>query len=46
MQLTVCVSPEAGWCELESFLGGTRKRLTVAMYQFTAPHIFKAVKMR
>ena len=44
MGLTVCVSPEAGWSELESFLGGTRKRLTVAMYQFTAPHVFKAVE--
>jgi hypothetical protein len=44
MDLTVCVSPEAGWSELETFLGGTKRRLTVAMYQFTAPHIFKAVE--
>ena len=44
MKATICVSPEAGWGELESFLGGTRKRLTVAMYQFTAPHIFQAVR--
>jgi PLD-like domain len=43
MDLTICVSPEAGWSELEGFLAGTQKRLTVAMYQFTAPHIFKAV---
>ncbi len=43
MELTICVSPEAGWSELESFLGATRKSLTVAMYQFTAPHIFEAV---
>jgi hypothetical protein len=43
MELTVCVSPEAGWSELETFLGATTRRLTVAMYQFTAPHIFKAV---
>jgi PLD-like domain len=43
MELTVCVSPEAGWSELENFLAGTKKRLTVAMYQFTAPHIFDAV---
>lgn len=43
MDLTVCVSPEAGWSELEAFLGGTTKSLTVAMYQFTAPHIFAAV---
>ena len=43
MELTICVSPEAGWSELEDFLGETKKSLTVAMYQFTAPHIFDAV---
>src|SRR5262249_17883408 len=44
MAVTICVSPEAGWTELEAFLAGTTSRLTVAMYQFTAPHIFKAVE--
>ena len=44
MQVTVCVSPEAGWDELEKFLKATQERLTVAMYQFTAPHIFSAVQ--
>lgn len=44
MKATICVSPEAGWSELETFLEGTKNRLTVAMYQFTAPHIFKAVQ--
>jgi phospholipase D-like protein len=44
MELTICVSPEAGWSELESYLGETKSTLTVAMYQFTAPHIFKAIK--
>jgi hypothetical protein len=44
MELTICVSPEAGWGELESFLGETKSSLTVAMYQFTAPHIFKAIE--
>ena len=43
MDLTICVSPEAGWSELQTFLAETQKRLTVAMYQFTAPHIFKGV---
>jgi hypothetical protein len=43
MKATICVSPEAGWSELETFLEGTKERLTVAMYQFTAPHIFEAV---
>jgi hypothetical protein len=44
MKLTICVSPEAGWGELEKFLGDTTSSLTVAMYQFTAPHIFEAVE--
>jgi hypothetical protein len=44
MELTVCVSPEAGWSELETFLSATQASLTVAMYQFTAPHIFEAVE--
>jgi hypothetical protein len=44
MKVTVCVSPEAGWGELRAFLAGTRERLTVAMYQFTAPHVLEAVR--
>jgi len=44
MKMTICVSPEAGWSELETFLGDTTSTLTVAMYQFTAPHIFKAIE--
>ena len=44
MDLTICVSPEAGWGELEAFLVNTTDTLTVAMYQFTAPHIFDAVE--
>jgi hypothetical protein len=44
MNLTICVSPEAGWGELESFLADTKSRLIVAMYQFTAPHIFEAIE--
>src|SRR3979411_2755898 len=44
MEMTICVSPEAGWSELETFLGETESTLTVAMYQFTAPHIFKAIE--
>ena len=43
MDLIICVSPEAGWRELEAVLAATEERLTVAMYQFTAPHIFEAV---
>jgi hypothetical protein len=44
MELTICVSPEAGWSELEPFLGEIRSTLTVGMYQFTAPHIFAAIE--
>jgi hypothetical protein len=44
MEMTICVSPEAGWSELETFLGETTSTLTVAMYQFTAPHIFDAIE--
>lgn len=44
MELTICVSPEAGWSELEAFLSQTQSTLTVAMYQFTAPHIFDAIE--
>jgi hypothetical protein len=44
MEMTICVSPEAGWSELEKFLGETKSTLTVAMYQFTAPHIFEAIE--
>lgn len=32
-------SPDAGWPTLQSFLAGTKRMLTVAMYDFTAPHI-------
>jgi hypothetical protein len=44
MAMTICVSPEAGWSELETFIGETTSTLTVAMYQFTAPHIFEAIE--
>ena len=30
MKVTICVSPEAGWSELEDFLAGTQQRLTMA----------------
>jgi hypothetical protein len=43
MKFTICVSPDAGWSELRAFRAGTQERLTVAMYQFTAPHKLEAV---
>lgn len=44
MDVTCHVSPENGWEELEKFLGRTKHRLTVGMFDFGAPHIFKAIK--
>jgi hypothetical protein len=43
MTLTCHCSPDAGWPTLKGFLVGTGHRLTVAMYDFTAPHIAKAL---
>jgi hypothetical protein len=44
MAVTCHVSPDDGWPVLEEFLAGTDKRLTVGMYDFTAPHILEAVE--
>jgi phosphatidylserine/phosphatidylglycerophosphate/cardiolipin synthase-like enzyme len=44
MTLTCHASPDAGWRTLKPFLDGTNERLTVAMYDFTAPHILEAVR--
>jgi PLD-like domain/Trypsin-like peptidase domain len=43
MTVTVHVSPDAGWPTLREFLRGTKKGLTVGMYDFTAPQIVDAV---
>jgi hypothetical protein len=43
--LTLHVSPEAGWRELAKFFeGDDYERITVGMYNFTAPHIIDAVR--
>jgi phosphatidylserine/phosphatidylglycerophosphate/cardiolipin synthase-like enzyme len=39
MRVTCHVSPDAGWPVLRSFLSGVDQNLTIAMYNFTAPHI-------
>ncbi len=41
--VTLSVSPDCGWPVLKEFLHGVGTRLTVGMYDFTAPHILKAV---
>jgi hypothetical protein len=42
--ITCHASPDAGWTTLQPFLTGTKKGLTIAMYEFTAPYIVDAVK--
>ncbi|MBV8915266.1 MAG: hypothetical protein JOZ05_19785, partial [Acetobacteraceae bacterium] len=37
-------SPDAGWRTLSPFLAGMQSRLTVAMYDFTAPHIMRGLE--
>lgn len=44
MTLLCHASPDAGWPTLQKFLAGTRKTLTVAMYDFGAEHIVKAIE--
>jgi len=43
MTLLCHASPDAGWPTLEKFVDGTKKTLTVAMYDFGAKHIFSAI---
>lgn len=44
MVVTCHVSPDAGWPTLSRFLAQTTDRLTIGMYDFTAPHIVQAVR--
>jgi len=39
MDILCHTSPDAGWPTLKAFLSKTEETLTVAMYDFTAPHI-------
>jgi phosphatidylserine/phosphatidylglycerophosphate/cardiolipin synthase-like enzyme len=39
-------SPDQGWPVLKQFLEGINRRLTLAMYDFTAPHIFETLRDR
>ena len=41
--ITCHASPDAGWPTLQSFLSATKQRLTMAMYEFTAPYIVQEV---
>ncbi|MBD8653951.1 trypsin-like peptidase domain-containing protein [Rhizobium sp. CFBP 13726] len=44
MSITLCASPDTGWPELKSFLKKVNSTLTVAMYDFGAPHVVEAVR--
>lgn len=41
--ITCHVGPDSGWTTLKPFLEGTMSSLTVAMYEFYAPHIVDTV---
>jgi hypothetical protein len=43
MRVIAHVSPDSGWPQLKKFLGGTRRSLTIGMYDFGGPHIADAV---
>lgn len=34
--------PDSGWPQLKAFLSKTRRRLTVGMFEYTAPHVVEA----
>lgn len=43
MKVICHLCPDAGWPTLRDFLAETKKRLTIGMYDFTAPHIVEGV---
>ena len=43
MRVIASVSPEEGWNQLENFLIPTKNTLTIAMYDFGAPHIVDTI---
>jgi V8-like Glu-specific endopeptidase len=44
MRVIAHVSPDSGWPVLKKFLSGTRRWLTIGMYDFGGPHIVDAVE--
>ena len=44
MTVTCHAGPDAGWTTLAPFLAKLRHRLTVGMYDFSAPHILKRLR--
>ena len=43
MQLTLHMSPDAGWPCLKAFIADSSERLVIGMYDFGAPHILDAI---
>src|SRR5215207_5034483 len=44
MTVTCHVSPDAGWAVLQPFLSAARQQICLGMYDFTAPHIYRAAR--
>jgi len=44
MTVTCCASPEEGFLQLGPFLKKVNDRFTIAMYDFTAPHVANTLK--
>lgn len=44
MTVTCHVSPDAGWKVLKPFLAATQQKMRLGMYDFTAPHIYAAIR--
>ena len=44
MAITCNVSPDAGWRVLRGFLRVANDKVTLGMYDFTAPHVYRAVR--
>ncbi|HEY3197000.1 MAG TPA: phospholipase D-like domain-containing protein [Nitrospirales bacterium] len=44
MTVTCHVSPDAGWPTLKEFLGSIDQKITIAMYDFSAPHILERLR--
>lgn len=42
MKATLHSGPDAGWPLLQAFLKRTRRRLTVGIFEYTAPHVVEA----
>jgi PLD-like domain len=44
MRVVCHASPDAGWAQLRQFLSRTKQRLTIGMYELTAPHIVDVLR--